>query len=173
MNKTHSLEHERQSILSRMQTSREQYRRMLMDDSDLHTHNQSLHGSHLNGSGSPGAAYTGGTAGMHSAAGHEGAAPQYSNHYQSQSATPADMALAWAKQHPLLCAAAVAAVVAIGPRRLMRTVGSALASGGALTALTLRNPSNIDAITRLKSTVRGYLQQGSVQKNTDRTRYRP
>lgn len=117
--------------------------------------------SHSSGNGASGGTYIpGGIAG--------GSSGQYSR-YQTQT-TPVEAALDWAKQHPLLCAAAVGAVVAIGPRRLVRTLAT---SGGALTALTLRNPSNIDALARLISKVGAYLQQKSAQQQGDRARYRP
>jgi hypothetical protein len=117
-----------------------------MDNSDAHAPR------HSSGNGASGSAYvSGGNAGD--------AAGQYSQ-YQTQ-ATPVEAALGWAKEHPLLCAAAVGAVIAIGPRRVVRTLAT---SGGALTALTLRNPSNIDALARLISKVGAYLQQKSAQK---------
>jgi hypothetical protein len=59
---------------------------------------------------------------------------------------PRSAAMRWVAQHPLLCAAAVAAVVVIGPRRIMRT---AIKGGSAATSLTLRNSSNIDTLSRL------------------------
>jgi hypothetical protein len=134
-----SLEAERQAILFRMQASRDEYRRMLMDEPEVHH----LHSNHM----SADQLHGGGMA----------------SHYQqahNPAAEIAGAAFTWMKKHPLVCAAAVAAMVAIGPRRIART---AMSGGTALTALTLRNPQNIDVVTRLLSTVAGYMQR-------DRTR---
>lgn len=127
-----------------------------MEYSNLHAR-RPAHGGNRIGNGAAGAAYT------------TGESTYRESRYRTQG-TPAEMALDWARQHPWMCAAAVAAVVAIGPRRLLRT---AVTGGGALTALTLRNPSNIDALTRLINTVGAYLQQNSARQQGDRTRYRP
>lgn len=60
---------------------------------------------------------------------------------------PRSAALRWVAHHPLLCVAAIAAVVAIGPRRIVRT---ALKGGSAATSsLTLLNSPNIDTLGRL------------------------
>jgi hypothetical protein len=129
-----SLEEERQAILSRMQRSRDEYRRMLMDQPEAHFQTSHLSADQLHGGG-------------------------MTSHYQpahNPAAEIAGAAFTWMKRHPLLCAAAVVAVAAIGPRRIAKT---AMSGGTALTALTLRNPQNIDAVTRLLSTVAGYLQR--------------
>jgi hypothetical protein len=141
----HSLEEERQSILARIQSNREQYRRMLMENSDVQTH-----GSYLRSSEHPP-----GT--MQSSYGH------YGHSFADSRGIGHNPAVQWIKEHPLLCVAAVAAIIAIGPRRIAKTVVS---SGGALTALTLRNQANVDMAGRLLSTVVDYMQR-------DRTRPRP
>ncbi|HEX7649532.1 MAG TPA: hypothetical protein VF450_19200 [Noviherbaspirillum sp.] len=63
---------------------------------------------------------------------------------------PRSAAMRWVAQHPVLCAAAIAAVVVIGPARIVRT---AMKGGSAATSLTLRNSPNIDTIGRLISIV--------------------
>lgn len=63
---------------------------------------------------------------------------------------PRSTAMRWVAQHPVLCAAAIAAVVVIGPARIART---AMKGGSAATSLTLRNSPNIDTIGRLISIV--------------------
>lgn len=63
---------------------------------------------------------------------------------------PRSATMRWIAQHPLLCAAAIAAVVAIGPRRIMRT---AIKGGNAAASLTLRNSPNIDTLSRLLTIV--------------------
>jgi hypothetical protein len=151
MSKIDSLEAEREAILSRMKSNRERYRRMLMDNSDSH-----MHGSYLHGDESA-------SSNLHSS-------PSYASHYGQRShsghsfadyrdyTTPA---VRFVKEHPLLCAAAVAAVVVIGPRRIGRAARSAVSSGSALTALTLRNQANVDLAGRLISQVVDYMQQRS------------
>jgi hypothetical protein len=146
---THSLEAERDMILSRIHASREQYRRMLMDEQDVQTQNSQPYEDFQHDASS----------GVGHHFGQPGGGYYQHDDQGSSGAHPADLAIAalnWAKQHPLLCAAVVTAIVAIGPRRIMR---SALASGTALTALTLRNPQNIDTASRLISTVAGYMQK--------------
>jgi hypothetical protein len=142
-----SLEAERQTILARMQANREQYRRMLMNNTDAGRHGEFPAAQH-------GAASTGpASADMESAY-----TPSHAHSFTDFSDLRQNPALLWMKQHPLLCAAAVAAVVAIGPKRIVRTARSVAASGTALTALTLRNQQNVDMLGRLLSTVVNYVQ---------------
>lgn len=63
---------------------------------------------------------------------------------------PRSAAMRWVAQHPVLCAAAIAAVIVIGPGRIART---AMKGGSAATSLTLRNSPNIDTIGRLLTIV--------------------
>jgi hypothetical protein len=70
-------------------------------------------------------------------------------------------AVRFVKEHPLLCATAVAAIVMIGPRRIAKVARSAVSSGSAMTALTLRNQANVDLAGRLISQVVDYMQQRS------------
>lgn len=150
-----SLEDERKAILSRMQASRDGYRRMLMTGSEDHTPSQHISGNYVHdrSTATHASHFSGGVSGGGMGSGY--------NPYQVNAAAQA--ALNWAKQHPLICAAAVAAIVAIGPKRIAKTVGAGMATGGtalgALTASTLNNPSNIENLTRLISTVMTYLQQ--------------
>jgi hypothetical protein len=146
MSNTSSLEAERQTILARMQANREQYRRMLMDNPDS--------GRRANHAGA-----------HHATPAHLAAAdtqsaytPSYAHSYSDFSDLRHNPALRWVKEHPWLCVAAVAAVVAIGPRRIARTARSVAESGGALTALTLRNQQNVEMLGRLISTVVNYVQ---------------
>jgi hypothetical protein len=145
MSSLQSLEAERLVILARMQANRERYRRMLMETSDGQSHDTYLHGDQPAGD-------------FHSSSyGH------YGHSFVDTSGPRHNPAVVWIKEHPLLCAAAVAAVIAIGPRRIARSVVS---SGTALTALTLRNQANVDMVGRLLSSVVSYLQR-------ERTRPRP
>jgi hypothetical protein len=63
---------------------------------------------------------------------------------------PRSAAMRWVAQHPVICAAAIAAVIVIGPGRIART---AMKGGSAATSLTLRNSPNIDTLGRLLSIV--------------------
>jgi hypothetical protein len=134
----HSLEAEREAILARMQEHREQYRRMLMENSDVHAQGSYLHNDHSTGN-------------LPSTYGHYG--HSFTEHMDLRH----NPAVQWVKEHPLLCVAAVAAIIVIGPRRLART---AISGGTALTALTLRNQANVDMAGRLISSVVDYLQRG-------------
>ncbi|HYD94912.1 MAG TPA: hypothetical protein VEC01_06270 [Noviherbaspirillum sp.] len=58
-------------------------------------------------------------------------------------------------EHPVLCALGVAAVVAIGPRRIMRTVATGATAAGALTA---RNQSNVDLLGKVLTMAGAYVQ---------------
>jgi hypothetical protein len=142
MSSIKSLEAERESILARMQANRERYRRMLMENSDVQTH-----GTYLQSDQPEGSLQT-------SSYGHYG--HTFADHDLRHN--PAvQSAVHWVKEHPLLCVAAVAAVIAIGPRRIARTV---VTGGSALTALTLRNQANVDMAGRLISQVVDYMQRG-------------
>ncbi|NEX60348.1 hypothetical protein [Noviherbaspirillum galbum] len=121
-----SLEEERQKILDRMQASREQYRRMLLNQPEVVVNRQHPVGHH--------AAYA----------------------LPPKAMMPRNSALRWMAQHPVVCAAAVAALIAVGPKRIAR---AAAQGSNAATNLTLRNPSNIDAITRLITLVADIVQR--------------
>ena len=60
--------------------------------------------------------------------------------------------------HPVLCALGVAAIVAIGPRRIMKTVADSAATVGALTA---RNESNVDLLGKVLAMAGAYAQEHS------------
>jgi hypothetical protein len=116
----HSLEEERQAILDRMQASRERYRRMLSSQPEVIAN----------------AAHPGGR--------HAVYALPPDDHF------PRSAAMRWVAQHPMLCAAAIAAVIVIGPGRIART---AMKGGSAASSLTLRNSPNIDTLGRLLTIV--------------------
>lgn len=137
----HSLESERNTILERMQMSRGGYRHMLADDDDdtQYSGRQADAARHASPSASP----------LH---------PAYaqSRHTRARGSFPRSATMKLLTRHPLACAIAVAAVVVIGPRRLLRT---ALTSGTTVTALTLRNQANIDMIGRLIAMAGQYAQR--------------
>jgi hypothetical protein len=138
----HSLESERNAILNRMQMSRSGYRHKLADDEDeMHYAADDLHA--VSPSASPHhPAYVGSRA----------------RHRFPRSAT-----MKLLTRHPFACALAVAAVVVIGPRRIMRT---ALKSSTAVTALTLRNQANVDMISRVLALVGQQVAQRSRARHT-------
>lgn len=146
----HSLEMERQAILDRMQMRRERYRRMLTDGADLddavvvEPHAVGAYpatGTHALTHGP----ITGGGVGMRPRAGYG----------TSRSRAPRNPVLRVLSEHPFLCALGVAAVVAIGPRRIMRTVVS---SGTAVSTVMARNQSSLDMAGRLLTMVGAYVQ---------------
>lgn len=140
----HSLESERNSILDRMQMSRTGFRHMLSDDEDEVRH---------------------AAADLH----HEpaSASPHHPAYVQTRARPPfprsATMKLL--TRHPFACALAVAAVVVIGPRRLVRTAAK---SSGMVTALTLRNQANVEMISRLIALVGQQLAQRNRTRHTPR-----
>jgi len=121
----HSLESERNSILDRMQMSRTGFRHMLSDDEDEVRH-AAADLRQAPASASP----------LH---------PAYAQ-AQVRRGFPRSATMKLLTRHPFACALAVAAVVVIGPRRLVRT---AVKSGGTVSALTLRNQANVEMISRL------------------------
>jgi hypothetical protein len=155
MSRTPSLISERDSILSRMQASRNEYRRLLMHESGVaHT---PMHASQLTHEPThvENASYA--STHPHRPPALRSNPVSRSNPYMDVASDTANSALSWMKAHPLLCAAAVVTIVAIGPRRVMRT---AVRSGGSMAALTLRNPQNIDALTRAITSITEYVQRG-------------
>lgn len=151
----HGLEAERQAILDRMQMSREAYRRFLRDEPEPQLALDPAHG------GLPATSH----------AAH--AMPHYDPDYLAaggqpvarfsgaRNAFPRSAAMRWATEHPFLCAAAVAAMVMVGPGRIART---ALKGGTAATALTLRNPQNMDMLSRVLTLVANYAQRTTLRR---------
>jgi hypothetical protein len=125
MSSVGSLQTERDAILNRMQARRANYRRMLTDGTDIDDvpTTHRVEGTHI-----------------------------YQYDHASEGA-PNNGMMRVVTEHPLLCALGVAAIVAIGPRRILRTV----ASGGALVGtLTVHNKSNMDMFGRLLTMAGAY-----------------
>lgn len=128
MSSVGSLQMERDAILSRMHARRASYRRMLEDGTDLDalpTAHQ-VKGTHI-----------------------------YSYEQPAALGRPRNTLLRVVQEHPLLCALGVAAIVMIGPRRIMRSVASGGAVAGVLSA---RNKSNMDMVGRLLTMAGAYAQ---------------
>jgi len=125
MNSVSSLQMERDSILSRMQARRAGYRHMLQDGSDDIPEVHEVGDTHV---------YT---------------------YEQPASESYANPVLQVIKDHPLLCALGVAAIFAIGPKRIARTVMSGAAVAGTLSG---RNNSNVDMLGRLLTMAGAYAQ---------------
>ncbi|TFV92753.1 hypothetical protein E4K72_19480 [Oxalobacteraceae bacterium OM1] len=147
----HGLEAEREAILKRMQMSREAYRRFLSDESGLHLEQQAAARQHV-----PQQVITH-MENHPSARGHD-AAVHITRFSGTRDSFPRSMAVRWVMQHPFLTAAAVAAVVAIGPGRIAR---AAMKGGTAATTLTLRNPANMDVLNRVLTLVTEYAQRAT------------
>lgn len=157
-----SLEMERQAILDRMAMRRERYRLMLTDGVDLddavvvephkataspYPATQALgpgprgpHGPHGPLYGAPGSR-------TYHRTGYGGA--------RETSLAPRNPVMQVLAEHPFLVALGVAAVVAIGPRRIMRTVAT---GGTALSAVMASNQTNVDLAGRLLTMVGAYVQ---------------
>jgi len=144
-----SLEMERQAILDRMQMRRERYRRMLTDGADLDDAvlvepqtASPYSATHALAHGPlPGGANTR----AYPRTGYAGA----------RSLTPRNPVLRVLSEHPFLVALGVAAVVAIGPKRILRTVTT---SGTALSTVMASDPSNVDLAGRLLTMIGAYVQ---------------
>jgi len=142
MSRRHALEEERQAILSRMSASREEYRRALMGEASMHMQEGQLQVEPLPDTD---------------------VSYDITNHYVQPRHPVMDMVettFSWVKQHPFLCAATVALIVAIGPRRIGRNARTVFSGGTALASLTLRNTKNIQAATRLIASVAARIQNG-------------
>jgi len=136
-----SLERERQDILERMNARRETYRRMLNGDEDTE------HATVIDtkAGGNPG---------------HSRPVTAYKPVHDTY---PRSAVTRVIKKHPLLCALGVAAVIAIGPKRIARTL---LTSGTAVATLAARNQSNIDLLGKLM-TMAGAYAQGRTTQNSN------
>lgn len=146
----HSLEMERQAILDRMQMRRERYRRMLTDGADLDdavvVEPHAYPGTHALAHDPAHGPVAGSGTGLRS---------QRAGYGSTRSLAPRNPVLRVLAEHPFLCALGVAAVVAIGPRRIVRT---AVNSGTALGTVMARNQSNLDMAGRLLTMVGAYVQ---------------
>lgn len=144
----HSLEAERQAILDRMQARRERYRRMLADGTDLDDDAVVVE-PHAAGGYAPRRALA-----------HAPSGTAYRTVPLNVRHNPVVQTL---MEHPLLVAFGVAALVAIGPKRILRGV---TASGTALGALAaVPNQPNADVARRLLTMVGAYMQS---RMNQDR-----
>lgn len=123
-----ALQTEREAILSRMHSRRASYRRMLNDGGDFEERPAAhqVDGTHI-----------------------------YSYEHAEPLDTPHNPVLRVIKEHPFLCALGVAALIMIGPKRIMRAAATGSAAAGALSA---RNNSNVDMIGRLLTMAGAYAQ---------------
>jgi hypothetical protein len=134
-----SLEAERQAILERMRMRRENYRRMLTDGDEL---GQIPVGQAIQVDHSFAHSYT-------------PALRPVAAHQTVPDVFPRSTVVRTLMQHPMYVALGVAAILAIGPKRIMRT---AVTGTTALATLTGRNESNADLVGRLITMAGAYLQ---------------
>jgi hypothetical protein len=153
-----SLEAERQNILHRMQMRREGYRRMLVNGGDLSSISdveplsENAVGNPHTGHGSNVGAHAGWPTARRAVATYRPAAAHNSRGPLMRVLT----------EHPLLCALGVAAVVAIGPKRIARTV---MSGGAAAGTMMTNNPSNIDLLGRILTMAGAYVQGRTTDKH--------
>ena len=161
-----SLEHERDAILERMQVSRERYRRLLSGEEEvslageggaqsLRTPSSRGQRSHAFAQFDPDDAHQE-TLAVASHPGHYHDPRELTHLSAARSGFPRCAAVRWAMDHPLLCAAAVAVIVVIGPRKMVR---AAMSNTARSATSTLRNPANIDLLTRLLTMVADVAQR--------------
>jgi len=129
-----SLESERQAILERMQMRRESYRRALSDGVDL----ERIPADPVSASRSL----------VH-------AQQVYPTQRPVPTRFPRSTVMRALIDHPVLCAVGVAALVAIGPRRIMKTVASGATAIGTLSAA---NQSNVDLLGRVLTMAGAYMR---------------
>ncbi len=136
----HTLEAERQAILARMKMRRENYRRMLVngDALDQLPVDHSLNTEHT---------YMPAHAATY--------APVQTTHATMPASFPRSGLMRLLSEHPFYCALGVAAIIAIGPRRITRKL---VTGGAALTNLTARSRSNLDVVGRLLALAAAYVQ---------------
>jgi hypothetical protein len=135
-----SLEEERQAILERMQMRRESYRRALSDGIDL----EQL---------PPPRSGTSGAGGSKTQLVH--AQQVYPTQRPVPTRFPRSALMRALIDHPVLCAVGVAALVAIGPRRIVKTVASGATAIGTLTA---HNQTNVDLLGKVLTMAGAYVQ---------------
>jgi len=168
---TQSLEDERKTILERMRARRENYRRMLTDGADLDDVVIEQPAIAAQRTGAPAPQRLDGLPAQPNGHLHADGLHAYSGntrvytHDRVPDQFPRSTTMKVITEHPLLCAAAVAAVIAIGPKRIMRTV---MTSGTAVTALTMNNPSNADLAGRLLTMLGTYVQGRTANSNPER-----
>ena len=130
-----SLEEERKAILERMQMRRENYRRALNGGAGLERI-----------PGEPAAARA-------LPAAH--AQHMYPTHRPVPTRFPRSALMRVLMDHPVLCAVGVAALVAIGPRRIVKTVATGATAIGTLTA---NNQTNVDLLGKVLTMAGAYVQ---------------
>lgn len=134
MSSVSTLEAERRAILDRMHARRDTYRSML----------------------------TNGTSLQEAPVAHQVAGTHIYSYSPAPASFPRSTLMRVITEHPVLVAAGIAAVIVIGPKRIMRTVSS---GGAAVAALSARNNSNIDMIGRLLTMAGAYAQGRSNRKH--------
>jgi hypothetical protein len=164
MSRTRALEEERNAILFRIQESRDEYRKLLSGEMD--GKGRSLRtGTRGSSRGASHASHRIVNGEVIDVPGQMALAP-------TRRLSSTQPALRWVRDHPFLCVGIAAAVMAIGPRRILRIgVRSTTALAGAVPALTRRNSKNAkvdkqlllsglatSVITSLASSLAGYLQ---------------
>ena len=135
-----SLEEERKAILERMQMRRESYRRALSGGVDL----ERLPADQASASRSL----------VHA----QQVYPAYPAQRPVPTRFPHSTLMRVLIDHPVLCAVGVAALVAIGPRRIMKTVASGATAVGTLTATTTTRQSNVDLLGRVLTMAGAYMR---------------
>jgi hypothetical protein len=161
-----SLEDERNAILERMQASRERYRRMLNGEEDLALTAEAGAQALQPQSAREQRSRTGEHASLQDTHMEPLAVASHLGHYQdprqlahfsaARRSFPRSKAVRWAMDHPLLCAAAVAAIVVIGPRKMVRAATGKTTRSA---ASKLRNLANIDLLTRVLTMVADIAQR--------------
>lgn len=131
-----SLEEERKAILERMQMRRESYRRALNGGPDL----DQIPADPAAARALPPSGHV-----QH----------VYPTHRPVPTRFPRSTLMRVLMDHPVLCAVGVAALVAIGPRRIIKTVATSATAIGTLTA---NNQTNVDLLGKVLTMAGAYVQ---------------
>lgn len=151
MSTVQSLEQERQAILDRMQMRREAYRRMLTNGEQFGARDSGT--TAVEAHRSPGAARR-----LDQGDGAIADTTVYT-YRRVPDTFPRTRLMQVVSEHPLLCAIGVAAVLAIGPRRIVRSVATSSAAVGAIAT----SQSKMDMIGRVLA-IAGAFAQGKANK---------
>lgn len=131
-----SLEEERKAILERMQMRRESYRRALNGGPDL----DQIPADPVAVRALPSSAH---------------AQHVYPTQRPVPTRFPRSALMRVLMDHPVLCAVGVAALVAIGPRRIVKTFATGATAIGTLTA---NNQTNVDLLGKVLTMAGAYVQ---------------
>lgn len=156
MSTVQSLEQERQAILERMQMRREAYKRVLNGEQDFEAVAPRGNGSHAIHGANAGRRFDTGDGQRRELVPETmGSAGRQYSYRRVPDRFPRTRLMQTVAEHPMLWALGVAAVVAIGPRRIAKGVTTSTAAFGALAS----SQSGMDMLGRVLTLVGAFAQR--------------